>query len=73
MIQGMVARLEDRLTTDGGTAEEWLRLIRSYVQLEKKDDAARVFKLADADLTAKSDPSRGFVKEQALIMGVPVE
>ena len=73
MIEGMVARLEDRLTSDGGTAEEWLRLIRSYVQLEKKDDAARVFRLADADLSAKSDPSRGFVKEQTLLMGVSIE
>ena len=73
MIGGMVARLEDRLTSDGGTAEEWLRLIRSYVQLDKKDDAARVFKLADAALDAASDPSRGFVKEQTLLMGVSVE
>lgn len=73
MILGMVERLEDRLTSDGGAAEEWLRLIRSYVQLDRRDDAARIFRLADAELSAKSDPSRGFVKEQTLLMGVPVE
>lgn len=71
MIAGMVARLEDRLTTEGGTAEEWLRLIRSYTQLERLEDATRVYKLAYAAL--EQDPSRGFVKEQALLMGVPLE
>jgi cytochrome c-type biogenesis protein CcmH len=71
MIEGMVARLEDRLTTDGGLAEDWLRLIRSYVQLERMDDAARVYKLAEVALS--NDPSRGFVKEQSLLMGVPTE
>lgn len=71
MISGMVARLEDRLVTEGGTAEEWLRLIRSYKQLDRTDDAARIYKLAYAAL--EQDPSRGFVKEQSLLMGVPVE
>lgn len=71
MIEGMVAQLEDRLTTDGGLAEDWLRLIRSYVQLERMDDAARIYQLAEAALS--NDPSRGFVKEQSLLMGVPTE
>ncbi len=30
MIQGMVARLSDRLATQGGSAEEWARLIGAY-------------------------------------------
>ncbi len=71
MIAGMVQRLEDRLTSDGGTAEDWLRLIRSYVQLDRKDDAARVYRLAEVALA--DDPSRGFVKTEALLMGLPVE
>lgn len=71
MIEGMVARLEDRLTTEGGTAEEWLRLLNAYVQLDRMDDANRIYKLADVAL--EKDLSRGFVKEQALLMGIDVE
>jgi len=33
-IAGMVAGLRSRLETEGGTAEEWDRLIRSYATLE---------------------------------------
>ena len=71
MIEGMVARLEERLTAQGGTAEEWLRLIRSLVQLDRPEEAARAYRLAAGALAA--DPSAGFVKEQAMLMGVPVE
>jgi cytochrome c-type biogenesis protein CcmH len=71
MVEGMVARLEDRLTTEGGTVEEWLRLIRSFVELERPDDAERAYALAAAALA--DDPAAGFVREQALLMGVPVE
>src|SRR5262249_48782929 len=39
MIKGMVSRLATRLEEKGGTADEWLRLIRSYGVLEQKDKA----------------------------------
>ena len=68
MIEGMVQRLEDRLLSDGGLAEDWLRLINAYVQLDRKDDAARIYELADVAL--ENDPSRGFVREQSLLLGV---
>ncbi len=71
MIEGMVARLEGRLTSDGGTAEEWVRLINAYAKLERMDEAARVYQLAATALA--DDPARGFVKEQALLLGVAVE
>jgi cytochrome c-type biogenesis protein CcmH len=71
MIEGMVARLEDRLKTEGGTAEEWLRLIRSFVQLDRPEDAKRAYGLAAAALA--DDPSAGFVREQAILMGVRLE
>ena len=58
MIGGMVARLEDRLSTEGGSAEEWLRLIRSFVQLDRTEDAARAYRLAAAALA--DDPRRRF-------------
>lgn len=46
MIRGMVAQLNDRLTTSGGTAEEWGRLVNAYVQLNQRDDAARALSQA---------------------------
>ena len=39
MIQGMVSRLAARIEKNGGTADEWLRLIRSYAVLEQPDKA----------------------------------
>jgi cytochrome c-type biogenesis protein CcmH len=71
MVEGMVARLENRLVAQGGTAEEWLRLIRSFVQLDRPADARRAYALAAAALA--NDPAAGFVREQALLMGVSVE
>jgi cytochrome c-type biogenesis protein CcmH len=68
MIASMVARLEDRLTTDGGTVEEWLRLINAYVQLGKPDEARRAYALGAAALDGSAEA--GALREQALIMGV---
>jgi hypothetical protein len=39
MIRNMVADLASRLERDGGTVEEWARLIRSHVVLGDKDKA----------------------------------
>ncbi len=59
MIQGMVSRLAARLEDKGGTAEEWLRLIRSYGVMEQKDKAraalATALKAHGGDTQAKSD------------------
>lgn len=43
MIEGMVARLADRLKTNKDDVEGWLRLVRAYMVLGEKDkaDAAR--------------------------------
>ncbi|MEO1491484.1 MAG: c-type cytochrome biogenesis protein CcmI [Pseudomonadota bacterium] len=62
---------EAKLVENGGLAEDWLRLITMYAQQNHMDDAARVYQLAYAALD--NDPSQGFVKEQALLMGIPVE
>lgn len=67
MIRGMVARLEDRLTTEGGDAEEWFRLMNSYVQLADMAEARRVFDLSQSALKGQD---AGFLREQALVMGV---
>jgi len=39
-IAGMVAGLANRLEAQGGSAEEWARLMRSYVVLGQRDKAA---------------------------------
>ena len=46
MIQGMVEGLAKRLAANGGSAEEWGRLIRAYVVLQRPADAVKA--LADA-------------------------
>lgn len=43
MIEGMVAQLSDRLATDGGTVEEWNRLIRSLAILERLPEAQKIY------------------------------
>lgn len=68
MIEGMVQRLEDRLAAEGGEVEEWLRLINAYMQLDRQEDAARVYALAQTDLEGQD--AAGFLRERALVMGV---
>jgi cytochrome c-type biogenesis protein CcmH len=43
MIEGMVAQLSDRLATDGGSVEEWERLIRSLAVLERLPEAQTIY------------------------------
>ncbi|MBB3018568.1 cytochrome c-type biogenesis protein CcmH [Microvirga lupini] len=45
-IAGMVAGLASRLEAQGGTAEEWARLMRSYAVLGQRDKAAAAAKRA---------------------------
>jgi cytochrome c-type biogenesis protein CcmH len=59
MVQGMVSRLAARLEDKGGTAEDWLRLIRSYGVMEQTDKAraalAAALKAYGSDAKSKSD------------------
>lgn len=68
MIEGMVAGLEERLTTEGGTPEEWLRLMTSYQQLGRSEDATRAARLGIAAFEGSSEAS--FLRERALVMGL---
>jgi cytochrome c-type biogenesis protein CcmH len=43
MIRGMVARLSDRLATDGGTPQEWARLINALGVLGDLDQARAIY------------------------------
>lgn len=48
MIEGMVAQLSDRLATEGGSVEDWNKLIRSLSVLERKDEAQKIYDEAKA-------------------------
>ncbi len=71
MIEGMVARLEERLTTEGGEPEEWVRLMRALMQLDRPEEAERVASMGIAAFGSGSEA--GFVREQALLMGLDPE
>ncbi|RDW14356.1 c-type cytochrome biogenesis protein CcmI [Paracoccus thiocyanatus] len=55
MIEGMVKGLEARLATQGGTAEEWGRLISSLPLIGQKDHATDI--LAEARRLFAEDPA----------------
>ncbi len=48
MVRNMVSQLSDRLTNDGGTAQEWARLIGALGVLGDKERASRIW--AEASL-----------------------
>lgn len=63
MIRGMVARLSDRLATEGGPAEDWARLIRAYGVLGERAQANRVW--TEAQEVFASSPADLSVLRQA--------
>ncbi len=64
MIEGMVARLRERLEAEGGSPEEWLRLITSLAVLNRPDEARAVYEAARADHA--EDPSALALLESAV-------
>lgn len=64
MIEGMVARLGERLMAEGGAPEDWLRLISSYAVLNRPDQAREAYEAARADHA--DDPSALAVLESAV-------
>lgn len=48
MIEGMVAQLSDRLASEGGSVEDWNRLIRSLAVLERLPEAQTIYDEAKA-------------------------
>jgi cytochrome c-type biogenesis protein CcmH len=55
MIETMVAGLGARLEKDGGSAEDWGKLIKSYRVLGRDEDARSVYEKAKAALAAKPE------------------
>src|SRR5271169_145700 len=54
MVRGMVRRLADRLHSDGGNVDEWLRLVQAYVVLGDRDKAKGA--VADAKRALANHP-----------------
>lgn len=52
MVEGMVARLEARLAEQGGTPEEWARLISSLILIGKVDHARDILSEAQTRFAA---------------------
>ena len=68
MIERMVGSLEARLTSEGGTMEEWLRLMTSYDTLGRPEDARRAYR-AGAEALAGGDGA-SVLRQQALVLGI---
>lgn len=69
MIEGMVAQLSDRLATDGGTVEEWNRLIRSLTVLDRKAEAQKIYDEAKVKFAGQS-AELSFLKQAAVESGL---
>ncbi|NGN40622.1 c-type cytochrome biogenesis protein CcmI [Mesorhizobium sp. CGMCC 1.15528] len=60
MIETMVAGLDEKLRENPNDPEGWMRLVRSYLVLGKKDDARAAFNRGLAALGASSEDGRKF-------------
>jgi cytochrome c-type biogenesis protein CcmH len=69
MIKGMVAQLSDRLYSEGGSAEEWARLIASLGVLGDKDKAKEAWGKAQAAF-AGQDAALETLRQAAVEAGV---
>lgn len=54
MIAGMVERLKTRLTTEGGTAQEWAQLVRSTAMMGDKDGARAALDMARGKISDRA-------------------
>jgi cytochrome c-type biogenesis protein CcmH len=70
MIRGMVAKLADRLHTNGGDVKDWLRLVRAYAVLGERDQAKGA--AADAKKALAEHPD-GIKRIDDLVKGLGLE
>jgi cytochrome c-type biogenesis protein CcmH len=69
MIEGMVAQLSDRLATEGGSTEDWARLIRALGVLERREQAQAIYDEAKQRFAGR-DADLSFLGEAALEAGL---
>lgn len=55
MIEGMVESLAARLANQGGTSDDWARLIRAMVVLDRRDQARAILQEARTVFAGRSD------------------
>lgn len=55
MIDGMVSRLAERLKSDGSDLEGWLKLMRAYTVLGRRDDALGALKQAQSHFAGNQE------------------
>ena len=74
-IRRMVQGLADRLASDGGSAEDWQRLGRSYLVMGDRDGAARAFREAlvqqPDDATLNKDLATALLEDPSDPAGLP--
>ncbi|MCV0396204.1 MAG: c-type cytochrome biogenesis protein CcmI [Rhizobiaceae bacterium] len=69
MIEAMVARLDDRLRDNPSDTEGWKRLVRSYIMLNRRDDALAALGRATTALEGEPERLRE-VREFAASLGL---
>ncbi len=69
MIEGMVARLAGRLAQNGADPAGWSQLVRSYMVLERRDDALKALKDARGALASDAAGLK-VVNDEAAALGV---
>jgi cytochrome c-type biogenesis protein CcmH len=55
MIESMVQGLADRLTQNGDDLAGWLKLVRAYTVLDRKDDALKALEKAKIQFSGNAD------------------
>ena len=71
MIDGMVARLAEKLTSEPDDAEGWLRLVRAYAVLGRQDEAKQAVTTAMKSVSASADKAR--IAGLAAELGIALE
>lgn len=69
MIDGMVSRLAERLKTDGSDLEGWLKLMRAYTVMGRRDDALGAFKQAQGKFAGNRE-ALGQIEQLAKSLGL---
>lgn len=72
MIRGMVEGLRDRLYDEGGSVDEWARLIRALGVLGETDGVVEAYERGAQDHAADAS-AIGFLRERALVAGAVIE
>ncbi len=71
MIDGMVSRLAEKLTSEPDDAEGWLRLVRAYAVLDRRQEARQAATTGMKSVSASADRAR--IASLANELGIALE